>query len=175
MIRHTPPVVDITDNALPPIFIEEVFSWVDSKELPLTGTNFDTWGPDVVRVSAVILARKFNPVQTSYVLGYLKTGLIPPDIPLDKVEIYFHQFTRMAYIPWHHDDACHYALSIYLNRKWDKDWGGFLIHENKDGTFQAHLPEFNKAIGFRPPLQHTVTMPSLDAPLRESLQIFIRK
>jgi hypothetical protein len=81
---------------------------------------------------------------------------------------------RFSFIPWHDDSNHVFSVTVYLNDFWDRDWGGYFMYE-KDGLLGAVAPEFNTAVGFICPLQHCTTMPSINAPLRESIQIFFDK
>jgi Rps23 Pro-64 3,4-dihydroxylase Tpa1-like proline 4-hydroxylase len=78
---------------------------------------------------------------------------------------------RFSFIPWHTDENHILSVTIYLNEVWDRDWGGFFLYENKDGL-GAILPRFNTAVGFKCPMTHCTVMPTINAPLRESIQVF---
>ena len=66
------------------------------------------------------------------------------------------------------------AATIYLNRKWDRDYGGYFIYE-KDNKLGIEYPTFNKCIFQSGGVHHATTLTSKDAPVRKILQIFLKK
>jgi hypothetical protein len=75
-------------------------------------------------------------------------------------------------VQWHCDQDHKYALTVYLNEHWDRNWSGSLVYQDIDDRLIAVYPEYNKTVSFVPPVWHTTNMPNILAPLRESLQIF---
>ena len=50
-------------------------------------------------------------------------------------------------LPWHVDDDSNFVTTTYLNQgKWDRDWGGALLNQDKHGEVSAIFPEYNKMI-----------------------------
>jgi hypothetical protein len=133
-------------------------------------TNLTDWDPHLIGTSGVIL------------LYYLKNDLLEetkyelikhfPEIKDYKFSIAFTLGSRLSYIQWHADQGHKYAITLYVNEYWDRDWGGALIYQDNDETYKAIYPEYNKAVSFAPPIFHATVMPTLLAPVRESLQIF---
>jgi Rps23 Pro-64 3,4-dihydroxylase Tpa1-like proline 4-hydroxylase len=144
------------------------------KKYPATAdvlkTNLTDWDPNLIGTSGVIL------------LYYLKDELLEevkfeiinkfPELRKHKFSIAFTLGSRLSYIQWHCDQGHKYSITLYLNEHWNRDFGGALIYQDNDDSYKAVYPEFNKAVSFAPPVWHSTTMPTLLAPLRESLQIF---
>lgn len=89
---------------------------------------------------------------------------------------YLHIWNRGSQITWHHDapaEQRRLSATIYLNRYWDRDWGGlFLYQDNQMRNSWIH-PEYNTVVWFRPPLWHAVSMIGLNATEpRLSIQCF---
>lgn len=83
--------------------------------------------------------------------------------------------SRLSYIAWHNDSHQEVACTVYLNNEWNMNWGGCFIYENAADDLRAIYPAFNTGIVLHPPVLHTTTMPTIHAPLRESLQVFVNK
>jgi hypothetical protein len=86
-----------------------------------------------------------------------------------------HLGTRMSYIPWHNDDAHIFNITVYLNTNWTREHAGYFIYADDDGCLKAVLPKYNLGLFYPPPIMHTVALSNFQAPLRESLQIFINR
>lgn len=78
-------------------------------------------------------------------------------------------------IDWHTDSFKKVAISLYLNDNWDPEWGGVFCYRDLDDGETVHqvVPESNKAVILQGPVWHSVTKLQPEAPLRESLQIFV--
>ena len=48
-----------------------------------------------------------------------------------------------SYIPWHNDGAWEIAGTIYLNKTWNKDWGGFLCWDKGNNEHGMMVPQYN--------------------------------
>ena len=83
-----------------------------------------------------------------------------------------HVGPMASYIPWHNDGQAGMSVTCYFNNPWEKEWAGYFIYED-DGEMKCIVPQFNRGMIYEPPILHTVALSSPEAPLRESLQIFI--
>ena len=79
-----------------------------------------------------------------------------------------------SYIPFHNDPQVLYGSTIYLNDSWEKDFGGLYIYEDKD-ILRAICPKYNQCIINNSNILHGTSIISNLAPLRETIQSFIRK
>lgn len=83
----------------------------------------------------------------------------------------FYSCPQMASIGWH-EDYYPFSISIYLNEYWDRQWGGFFMHE-EGLEIKAIKPEFNMAVIVPPRVQHCVTQVAHYSPVRRfSIQLF---
>jgi hypothetical protein len=99
-----------------------------------------------------------------------KTG---KNIVDDNIMIYF--WTRYSYIPWHNDNV-HYdgAITVYLNREWDRDFGGYFLYEEND-EIKAILPKRNLAVMQYDSLMHCTTPVNFSGEMRITIQSFLKK
>jgi Rps23 Pro-64 3,4-dihydroxylase Tpa1-like proline 4-hydroxylase len=100
---------------------------------------------------------------------------IESKIPYFIHSIIIHFAPKLSYIPWHNDSHVNAALTIYLNEKWNPNWGGYFLYKIDD-EIKAIKPEFNLAVlqqGGETGLPHCVTTTNIDADMRISLQMFL--
>lgn len=164
-------MVTIQKDVLSVELLARIKGWVYSQALPLTGTNLDSWDPKLVRLSGAILLRDISGNKKEAILDELKPYFPDGYTDTSKIRVTHTYMGRLAYIPWHDDHTNQLTMTIYLNEVWDKDWAGFFVYEDVFGM-KAVLPKYNTAVIMKPPVEHCVVAPTLDAPLRESLQLF---
>jgi len=99
---------------------------------------------------------------------------IESKIPYFVKNMHINLIPNLSFIDWHRDSHCIAALTVYLNEKWNDNWGGYLIYEEND-ELKAIKPEKNLAIIQKTPLNHSVSMVNIGADYRISLQIFLHK
>jgi len=85
-----------------------------------------------------------------------------------------HIFPKLAYIPWHLDDHCEHALTIYLNEDWKENWGGIFLYK-KDNEITGIIPQKNLGILLEAGTKHCVTTTNINAEDRITLQFFLTK
>jgi hypothetical protein len=158
-------------DCLPVNLISEISNYAG--DVKKHRTNLTSWPSNVVGSSGTILI--FDIENDSELFSKLKTALLPivgQEFEGKKWIFTFALGSYLSFIPWHEDHSHLRSMTIYLNEAWDKNCGGYFLYESKDGI-RAEAPTFNKGILFTPPLQHSTTIPSLNAPLRMSLQLFV--
>jgi len=85
----------------------------------------------------------------------------------------FYLSAAGSYIAWHNDADYEFTATIYLNEKWDINFGGFFLYSNtKKNTFHGVLPLANQCIINHGAVPHSISITSPDAPWRTTLQIF---
>ena len=99
---------------------------------------------------------------------------IESKIPYFVKNMHINLIPNLSFIDWHRDSHCIAALTIYLNEKWNDNWGGYLIYE-ENYELKAIKPEKNLAIIQKTPLNHSVSMVNIGADYRISLQMFLHK
>ena len=92
---------------------------------------------------------------------------------MEPLGISFFFYLSQSNINWHDDGDHGGGATIYLNQKWDRDYGGYFIYE-KDNKLGIEYPTFNKCIFQSGGVHHATTLTSKDAPVRKILQIFFK-
>jgi len=85
-----------------------------------------------------------------------------------------HIFPKLSYITWHDDNIYDAAITIYLNKTWDINWGGIFLY-SEDDKINGIIPKKNLGILQLNHVSHCVTTTNIDADDRISLQFFIKK
>lgn len=99
-----------------------------------------------------------------------KTG---KKIANNNIMIYY--WTRFSYIPWHNDNREYDgAITIYLNREWDPDFGGYFVYEEGD-ELKAIIPKRNLGVMQYGSLMHCTTPVNFTGDIRFTLQAFLSK
>jgi hypothetical protein len=141
-----------------------------------SGVNFFSYGNEnVVGVSNAIFQFMTEDVLREQIASELIAKGVWERTP-KKWVAYVNLFSRSSFIPWHDDGDYVYTVTIYLNERWDYDWGGALLYSLEEPPFEnvsCVYPERNKGVAYAPPLHHSTTLTAINAPMRESLQIFV--
>ena len=134
-------------------------------------SNFH-WAPEIRLSSAVVLVRDYDKVLKSLILDKLvESGVIQHT----HYAVMNFAWSRLSYIPWHDDSKHEGAVTIFLNERWELDWGGLFLYRDDDGEIRAHAPRFNCGLRNGKHVPHATTLISLDAPEpRFTLQLFAR-
>lgn len=134
-------------------------------------TNHRNWRPEVVSISGPIYLVDLVGELSEIVASDVRAAFPEFDVSGLEISATYTCGGRLSFIPWHDDHNHVFSVTVYVNEVWDRDWGGHFLYEH-DNALHAVLPAFNTAVGFACPLQHCTMMPNLNAPLRESIQIF---
>jgi Rps23 Pro-64 3,4-dihydroxylase Tpa1-like proline 4-hydroxylase len=87
--------------------------------------------------------------------------------------IMLYYWTRYSYIPWHNDNVKYEgAITIYLNREWEPDFGGYFLYEEGD-EIKAILPKKNLGVMQYDSLMHSTTPVNFSGDLRFTVQAFL--
>jgi hypothetical protein len=138
-----------------------------------TQTNFFSYEANIVGFSNAVFGFLLN----DELKDELCSQLIEKEVFYVKPKnwvAFIHLFSRASFIPWHDDCIYPYTGAIYLNEVWDKNLGGYFAYEDND-EIKCIVPTYNTGCFFKPPLMHTVTVTAGNAPLRETVQIFVKE
>jgi hypothetical protein len=152
--------------------IEEILNNSDPN-VPNFTTSLTSWTKYLQNNSTPIIRYVLNKNDDT-LFQYLKKE-IESKIPYYIDNMVIHFSPKLSYIPWHNDGYVIAALTIYLNKKWDINWGGYFLYRLND-EIKAIKPELNLGIlqeGGDKGLPHCVTTTNIDADLRISLQLFL--
>ena len=84
-----------------------------------------------------------------------------------------HFMKKGAGINWHNDGGWKYGATYYVNRRWNKNWGGEFMFS--DGTGSGFLPYVGNSLAIiKSPINHKVNPVITDIMPRLSIQIFMK-
>jgi hypothetical protein len=148
--------------------IDSIFN--HKSQTPIFTSNVTNWGSGLIQNSTPIL-RYIITNEDLELLGLLKKE-IESKIPYYVNGVIIHICPKFSYIPWHNDGNHLAALSIYLNKNWNSNWGGFFMYEDGDKIY-AIKPDRNLAVFQKGGTKHSVSMINSDADYRISIQCFL--
>jgi hypothetical protein len=172
-------MIDVYKNFLSKETIEKLDNKIDDilnkskPDVPNFTTSLTSWQDNLKKSSTPIIRYVLN--ETDVDLFKILKKEIESKISYYIDGIVIHFSPKLSYIPWHNDGHVNAALTIYLNKKWDINWGGYFLYED-DNEIKAIIPDFNLALlqrGGEKGLPHCVTTTNIDADLRISLQLFL--
>mgnify|MGYP003117956661 FL=1 len=95
----------------------------------------------------------------------------PDDVKKNNFVI--HYMKKGAGINWHDDNNWKYGITYYVNKRWNRQWGGELMFSHEEGS--GYIPIIgNSLLIVRSPIQHKVVPVVTDVMPRISVQIFMR-
>lgn len=162
--------MNIIGNALSFDLLNMLHTYTRDGKQP-TKTNFFSYLPEVVGSSNAIFCFDLpNDLKTKVASEFLSKNIFLKEPT--KWTATIQLFSRSSFIPWHDDRNHKFTATVYLNKIWDDDWGGYFAY--RDGEeIKCIKPTYNTAVFFNTPLPHSVMYTANNAPLRESLQIFV--
>lgn len=156
-------------NILPIELIHNIKNFVNTKN-PDT-SNYDFWEKSIVRSSARVDI--FHLSETNFKSQILENYKKFIHKNYSECFVNFYKWLPGSYIPFHSDGAYGLASTIYLNEFWDKNYGGLFLYE-KDNEIKVFTPTYNCAVINDNNLSHSTSIISPEAPVRETLQIFLK-
>jgi len=132
--------------------------------------NFNFWPEYIVLDSKAVLSFGITSVSPIYKIisdQCLKSFNKSVDV------IMFYYWTPGSYIPWHNDGHFKHAATLYLNEKWDKNWGGYYMAE-ENNKIESIKPSKNLLILQSDHINHSTTITSPSADIRATVQMFFR-
>lgn len=163
--------VQIVENVLDIGLIQEIKNY--SFSVKECRTNLTSWNPSLISTSGTILLFDLK----GELFDKTKNKLIPyfgNDTEDKNWSLIYTLGSRYSWLPWHDDSNHIKSMTVYLNDSWNMDYAGWFLYEEEEET-KAILPSFNKGVVLTPPINHCTVMPNPQAPLRESLQVFVNK
>ena len=164
--------MQITKDVFTEDVLERLHNFTRNGKQP-TKTNFFSYASGIVDVSNAIFCFDLDEELKNIVFKELVNKSILPSVPKSS-QAYVHLFSRNSFIPWHDDHTYIFTVTVYLNKSWDIDFGGLFIYQ-EDSELKCLFPKYNTAAHFKPPVGHTTTATNINAPFRESLQIFVKE
>lgn len=138
------------------------------------GTEFNRsnfhWSQSIRQSSSVVLVRDYD----THIAQLILTGLMQSKvIDHPHYHVMGYAWTRLSFIPWHDDDKRSDAVTIYLNDRWELDWGGLFLYMDADRQIRGFAPRFNCGLRNDSNVLHSTTPVAVEAPEpRFTLQLF---
>ena len=97
------------------------------------------------------------------------------DCLVQENNLMLYYWTRFSYIPWHQDYLDKNGFTLYLNKDWDKNYGGYFLYREpqNEEEIKAIIPKKNFAILQKGGVHHTTTPVNFNGQIRYSLQAFL--
>lgn len=94
----------------------------------------------------------------------------------NNLTVYLHVWPPGSQINFHHDHderVKRLSSTIYINERWNWNWGGFFIADDPHMGQRWVYPQYNTMVWFEPPVWHSTSMVTLLAEFpRLSIQLF---
>ena len=135
-------------------------------------TNLTMWEKNLLNTSTAMLRYDFGQNETQ-LLNKIKKE-VENKIPYYVSNVVLHLFPPLSYITWHNDGHVNAAFTLYMNREWDDNWGGYLMYK-KDNEIMAIKPEYNLGVLQEKGVLHCVSTVNIGSDYRISLQFFLTK
>jgi len=153
------------------------------------GNNFTTnrhWQYEILKDSAPVMIHNMN--HSSFL--YLKMKKIlesKTNMTVTKGNIMIYYWNRYSYIPWHNDYTYDGAITVYLNRHWHPDFGGYFLYterkvfidkddfelENPPEDIRAIIPQKNLGVLQKDGIHHCTTPVNFSGDIRLTVQAFL--
>jgi Rps23 Pro-64 3,4-dihydroxylase Tpa1-like proline 4-hydroxylase len=134
-------------------------------------SNLTHWPQNLIEKSNSIFTFEFK--DGSERINRILTAMDKSEIHLkgDSIGIQYYFYSNRSYIPWHNDNHCRRAFTIYLN-DWQLQWGGLFIYEQSPKDYRAIVPKPNMMVMNDDYTLHSVSYINDDSPPRATIQIF---
>lgn len=160
------------------VFAPRLCRWLlgEARRLFFSGQGFQAssarWDPRVVEDSKPVQIQDLPHYPGAMLVELLRQHhLLGPG----RAHAMLYAWEHGSYIPWH-DDGHHAggAVTVYLNDRWDPEWGGHFLYKTIEGTVApAVVPRFNRGVCNGSALPHCTTLVEATAPEpRFTLQVF---
>lgn len=93
-------------------------------------------------------------------------------IDVNKISFTIHSMKNKSGINWHSDKCHDFAVTLYLNNKWNMNWGGEFMYQH-EGDFNYIPIVGNSVVIIKPPMMHKVNTVLSPIIPRLSIQSFI--
>ena len=165
--------IKIYENFLEEDFILELKKNVYGKVGEENWFSSLAWHESIRKSSSLVVIKVLD--KDKYIYNYIKKKYqnLFPEFKNKKLKlkINYYVWPKLSYIPFHKDTGHLIASTIYLNENWNEDYGGLFLYKEKN-EIKAVAPKYNLALVNFANISHGTSLTTLDAPYRETIQIF---
>lgn len=167
IIQHenilTDELLDKTDNLIQKLMTDKNVEFTSSTLL---------WQKELLGTSTPVLRYVLGPNEKE-IYNELKKE-IEDKVPYKVESIMVYLWPNLGYITWHNDGVYNAGLTIYMNKFWDKNWGGLFLYE-EDDEIKGIVPKRNLGVLQVGGVNHATTTINYGAEYRVTLQMFFNK
>jgi hypothetical protein len=140
----------------------------------VNGKSKHDWALGVDGGKVDIITFPLNQVIDEEVYTIIKNK-VETEFQLKVHNIGFHYCRSGSHMGWHNESGEYTgAVTIYLNKIWNRNWGGYFLYEEEDKTLKLQIPQYNKAIFQFAKTFHATTPVYEGFPIRKSIQVFFK-
>jgi Rps23 Pro-64 3,4-dihydroxylase Tpa1-like proline 4-hydroxylase len=163
--------IEIYENFLELDFIKILKIKIRSELTNPVWRSSISWEEKIRKSSAPVLIYLLN--KDKYIYDYFRNKYdnMLPHLKNKEMFIMYFLWPRLSFIAFHNDHNHFFASTIYLNEDWHEDYGGLFLYKEKN-EIKAIVPKFNLAITNPKNIIHGTSLTTIDAPFRETIQIF---
>lgn len=178
-------MLQIYNDTLSYSLIERILRWnEETQKGDVWASNQAKWIPSLkYTTSGTILSRSLpEELKTSVYLDLYERKVLDY-IPYSSSALFYIGYP-LSCVNWHADYPDYDALSIYLNEKWDSNWGGWFAFTEEYNRVEGDIkpqngkfivPKYNMSIRSTDMEWHCTTPISPYADPRLSIQLFFSK
>lgn len=179
-------MIKILTDVLSEGYIEQLLAWNEETKMGDVWASNQTKWVDVLKyaTSGTILSRVLPEGWKNAIYYELVNRGKLDYLPYSSAAVFYVGY-QTSCVNWHPDFLEYDAMSIYLNKEWDSNWGGWFAwtEENKGvdqyaynpKQGQFYSPQYNTAIYSTEREWHCTTPTSTSAQPRISIQLFFSK
>lgn len=179
-------MIKILTDVLSESYIEQLLAWNEETKMGDVWASNQTKWVDVLKyaTSGTILSRALADEWKNPIYYELANRGKLDYLPHSSAAIFYVGY-QTSCVNWHPDYLEYDAMSIYLNKEWDSNWGGWFAwtEENKGvdeygynpKKGQFYCPQYNTAVYSTEREWHCTTPTSTSAQPRISIQLFFSK
>jgi len=134
--------------------------------------NENFWPPSLLNSVVGVVSQRIVVGDILYRLKQALSSHLPKH---NDAKYQYYNWHKMSGIALHEDHGYSFGATLYLNKKWDPNWGGvFIWGEDSNNLTNAIIPQYNTLVINTPPMKsHLVTTISPLAPeSRKTIQIW---
>jgi hypothetical protein len=157
--------IQIIDNILEESFCDHLIHKYSEAKPDFTNQN--TWDDYIVKNSTEVLCNYLTPVEVDVVKNSIQSMCEFSNIDY----LIFHRWKYQAYIPVHSDEYHTQGATIYLNKDWEPNDGGFFMYEDNN-EWHSITPLYRRVVLIDRKIKHLTTPNTNSDNYRLSLQIW---
>ena len=170
-------LIKITDDTFTTVEYKTIISHMNKNvELSIDPIKNDTWPKELVEgVGGHTITIPIADPSVVRLLADKCISTIGSSKNYDDYMVMYYEGEGEFSLNWHTDKAYSASASIYLNDDWNDNYGGYFVFKmNGEKLTTGVSPDLGTAVFQKGKILHAVTATRHNAPLRKSIQVFIK-